>query len=171
MSRSHCWDVTTCFRCLFFYATRKSPSVFKRLLQERAVLFWQTKFIRQAKYEGEDVKSKAAEMFQVFTSIQGIQRDSFTICLFLLQDITLQAGFYSVPNPRGPTALSCHSLAFACNGATFSAFFETQQSPAALVRKHVKKLRYVSVQVTFGPVRLQGAFVKGAADFPLRRAG
>lgn len=108
----------------------------------------------------------------MFTSSQGIQRDSFTICLFLLQDITLQAGFYSVPNPPGPTALSRNVLVSACNAATFSALFETQHSaPAALVHKHVEKLRYVSVQVTFGPEQLQGAFERGAADFPLRRAG
>lgn len=98
-------------------------------------------------------------MFQVFRSIQGIQQDSFTICLFLLQDITLQAGFHSI---------SRLSFVFACNGATFSALFKKQQfPPVAWVHKHVKKLRYVSAQVTFGPERLQGAFVKGRLIFRL----
>lgn len=40
------------------------------------------------------------------------------------------------------------------------------------MHKHVEKLRYVSVQVTFGPEQLQGALERrGAVDFPLRRAG
>lgn len=153
-----------------FCATGKSPSVFKRLLQSRVRLFWQTKFIRQAKYEGEDVKSEAAEMIQVFRSVQGIQRDSFTICLFLLQDITLQAVFFfffsqsfgSLSQQSRVCMRRCNFLRFIW-GATIS--------PCSFGAQTCQKVKVCIRPSNIWTWEASRSVCEGAADFPVRRAG
>lgn len=162
----------TCLRCLF------SLSLFflhSSVQQENPHLCFKSGRERdcsgkQNSFDRPNMKGKMLNLRQQRCSkCLGGSRESIQ-CLFVLATGYNFASWFSFnpKSPNGPTAQSCKSLAFACNGATFSALFETQQfPPAALVHKHVKQLRYVSVQVTFGPERLQGAFVKGRPIFRL----
>lgn len=104
----------------------------------------------------------------MFKSGQGIPWGSFGIALFPVQDVTSQAGFHSVWSSNKLRFLRGSTL-ICMQQSIFLFLVRTKQfPPVGSVHKHVKKLRYVSVQVAFWPVQLQGAFVKGRLIFRLR---
>lgn len=83
-------------------------------------------------------------MFQMFKSGQGIPRVSFGIALFLVQDVTLQAGFHSSSNK--PTAHSLFNILSSDLHATKCLVLEKKRKekqfpPTLLVHKHVRKVK------------------------------
>ena len=97
------------------------------------------------------------------------------LSLFLVQDVTLQAGFNSIQSSSPPIAHSPNSLGSLLHATVhlsfllFLFFFSRHNNSPLLFccANMSKKWRHVSVRVAFWPAWLQGAFVKERLIFRL----